>query len=337
MLSVSSLNVPPPPQTQDEDIIAEKRPKLRHPKSREKWSSLWFIPPSVLNDREVSFNGKKGKRHGFDRYNYLSCKDCRESFRSSESLSMHRMEVHQGTNDTPRYTPSPSFKPRSSQSFISGSLRRSSRRRSHNSRKIYYGDDDDIEILDGPSNSHLPRARSSKKRTSVIEEVCIDDDDSITELSIEELYTSDDSIQEVTMPMEEGWTNDDSIQEVTIEEGCANDDSSVEEVSIEPDITPILDTLKTVQITPLTIQEGEEVLLMDDTPEDDDDISIEVVLETESNKRKQSPSGLLTRKNKKSKDDVPVDKNMEDDMIEIQSSSGKRMLVKKSKLRTLGI
>ena len=204
------LNVPS--QTQDEDAMVEKRPKPRQPKSREKWSQLWFIPPSVLNDREESFNGKKGKRHGFERYNHLSCKDCRKTFHSSEALSIHRENSHHGSSSvTPRYTPSPSFRARFSQVSISGSLRRSTRRRSHNSSKNYY-DDDDIEIIDGPSDSHSTHSRSSKKKTSMIEEVCIDED---AEVSIEEVCA-----------------NDDSIQEVTIEEVSANDDSSIEELSI---------------------------------------------------------------------------------------------------------
>lgn len=285
-VAMTSVSMTLPLQSQDEDSMAEKRPKPRQPKSREKWSQLWFIPPSVLNDREVSFEGKKGKRHGFDRYNHLSCKDCRKTFHSSEALSIHRADSHHGSSSaTPRYTPSPSFSSRFSRVSLSGSLRRSSRRRSHNNYC-----DDDIEILDGPSDSHSTHPRSAKKKTSIIEEVCIDDDE---EVSIEEVCA-----------------NDDSIQEVTIEEVSANDDSSIEELSIEPDITPILDT-SSVQITPLRNQE-DEVLLMDDTPEEEDVIEV-----LESHKRKHE--------------------EMEDDMVEIQSSSGKRMFVNKSRLRSLGI
>ena len=87
-----------PLTSRDEDVSGVKRAKVRNPKSRDKWSLLWFIPPSVLNDREVSFDGRKGKRLGFDRFNDLCCKTCHRSFHNSEVLSIHRSETHKNTS-----------------------------------------------------------------------------------------------------------------------------------------------------------------------------------------------------------------------------------------------
>ena len=282
-MSVSDVEVPPP--SHDEDVMGAKKSKPRQPKSREKWSLLWFIPPTVLNDREVSSDGKKGKRHGFDRFNYLSCKVCHTTFHNSKVLSIHKAEAHQGSTVPPRISPSPSSRPRSSMSSFSGSVRRSSRR-SHN---INYCDDDDIEILDGPSYSHS--TRTSRNKTSEVEEVCIDDDD------------------------------DDSIEEVAV-------DDSIEEVSVEPELPIMLDT-PSIAIARLTDQE-DEILLMDDTPEDEED-DIEV-LETETNKRKQPSHMLQTNKKTKTADPLEMD-----DVVEIQSSSGKSMFVKKSLLNKVGL
>ena len=275
IMSVTNLEAPPP--SRDEDVVGEKKSRQRQPKSREKWSLLWFIPPSVLNDREISYDGKKGKRHGFDRFNSLSCKVCHASFHNSEVLSMHKAEAHQASDVPSRYLPSPSIRSRSSLSSFSGPVRRSSRRSYNNS--INYCDDDDIEILDGASHSYSTPTRASRNKTSEIEEVCIDDDDSI------------------------------------------------EEVAVEPDI-PIFGS-SSVQITHVTNKEDEEVLLMDDTPEDDDDIEV-----LESNKRKHSPRVLQENKKSKTSDPLEVDA---DDVIEIQSSSGKSMFVKKSLLNRVGL
>ena len=41
-------------ERKDEDPAKMMRSKPRHPKCREKWSLLWFIPSTVLNDRVVN-------------------------------------------------------------------------------------------------------------------------------------------------------------------------------------------------------------------------------------------------------------------------------------------
>lgn len=273
---MSIPHVEVPPQSRDEDVTGAKKSKQRQPKSREKWSLLWFIPPTVLNDREISSDGKKGKRHGFDRFNYLSCKVCHTTFHNSQVLSIHKAEAHQGSLVPPRISPSPSpsSRSRSSMASFSGSVRRSSRRSHNNS--INYCDDDDIEILDGPSYSHS--TRTSRNKTSEVEEVCIDDDDSI------------------------------------------------EEVAVEPDMPIMMDT-PSIEITRVTDNE-DEILLMDDTPEDEED-EIEIL---ENNKRKQSPH--MSQANKKTKAADPLEM---DDVVEIQSSSGKSMFVKKSLLNKVGL
>merc|ERR1712129_228380 len=89
------------PLRKDEDFPAMKKKKSRNPKPRDKWSLLWFIPSNVLNLREEGCNEKgqivkKGKRHGFDRFNELSCKVCRKAFHKYQSLAFHIIDEGHG-------------------------------------------------------------------------------------------------------------------------------------------------------------------------------------------------------------------------------------------------
>ena len=329
-----------PLTSRDEDVSGVKRAKVRNPKSRDKWSLLWFIPPSVLNDREVSFDGRKGKRHGFDRFNDLCCKTCHRSFHNSEVLSIHRSETHKNTHNAPSYTPNPSTRSRLSSSYspstrsslISGPVRRSSRR---SNTKINYCDDGEIEILDGPSDTlYKTQTQARRNESGEIEEVFIDEDD---EDSIEELeHETSILITRVTRKK-----NDD--EEILV----MKDDDIAE----EPD-TPILETssvqlaraedsieeLENLNTSVLIKSSDDEVLIMED--DHDDDIEIVDV----NNKRKKQKSTQISPTNKKSKVTIPVSDliNIDDDeendaVIEVQSSSGKRMLVRKSVLNKVGL
>ena len=325
-----------PLTSRDEDVSGVKRAKVRNPKSRDKWSLLWFIPPSVLNDREVSFDGRKGKRHGFDRFNDLCCKTCHRSFHNSEVLSIHRSETHKNTHNAPSYTPNPSsrsrlssgYSPSTRSSLISGPVRRSSRR---SNTKINYCDDGEIEILDGPSNILYTQTQARRNESGDIEEVFIDEDD---EDSIEELE-HDTSVLFTRVTRKK---NDD--EEILL----------IDDIAEEPD-TPILETssvqltraedsieeLENLDTSVLIKSSDDEVLIMED--DHDDDIEIVDV----NNKRKKQKSQIF-QTNKKSKvtisvsDLINIDDDEENDaVIEVQSSSGKRMLVRKSVLNKVGL
>ena len=325
-----------PLTSRDEDVSGVKRAKVRNPKSRDKWSLLWFIPPSVLNDREVSFDGRKGKRHGFDRFNDLCCKTCHRSFHNSEVLSIHRSETHKNTHNAPSYTPNPSsrsrlssgYSPSTRSSLISGPVRRSSRR---SNTKINYCDDGEIEILDGPSNTLYTQTQARRNESGDIEEVFIDEDD---EDSIEELE-HDTSVLFTRVTRKK---NDD--EEILL----------IDDIAEEPD-TPILETssvqltraedsieeLENLDTSVLIKSSDDEVLIMED--DHDDDIEIVDV----NNKRKKQKSQIF-QTNKKSKvtisvsDLINIDDDEENDaVIEVQSSSGKRMLVRKSVLNKVGL
>ena len=268
-------------ERKDEDPAKMMRSKPRHPKCREKWSLLWFIPSTVLNDRVVTSGGKKGKRFGFDRFNELSCKVCHKSFHSSKILAVHKSEAH-GGNANFNSTPRRSFSSYSSSSRSTGAVRRSNRRL--NNSVNYCDDDDEIEVLDPlASVQSNPRSRVNKS-SSDIEVLDIDDDD-------------------------------DDIREVN---------TSVE-------ITPVTDEIPTsftsghVKITRVTEKRDEEILLeSDEEGEEHGELIV--------TKRKHSYDNSPSQKRPKV---VDLDDEDEDEMVEVKSSSGKSMLVKRSMLNTV--
>ena len=89
-----------PEDLQTEIKAVQKRSNQRHPKSRDKWSLLWWISVTILNGREETSDGKKGKRFGFDRFTQLSCKRCKISFHSKETLVIHKDDIHGSKSST---------------------------------------------------------------------------------------------------------------------------------------------------------------------------------------------------------------------------------------------
>ena len=291
----------------DENFAAQKRSKQRQPKSRDKWSLLWFIPGTVLNGREETSGGKKGKRFGFDRFTQLSCKDCHVSFHSKETLVIHKSEIHGSKSSTAPVFPSSYQRPRSSPSSrlsrsFTAPTRRSSRRM--NSSINYNDDNDDIEILDTDIGSYSP-ANSNKRRSSRKHN---------TSLNFEVLNLDDDDEDDVSeiVPIEP------EISMVVDGDKEEEDDDITELVTVEPEIPK--NVSKHVKITRLADKENDEVLLNES---DDDDEICEIDIE-DGNKRKRLPG--KSSSNKKAKEDDL------DELVEVKSSSGKTMKVKRSML-----
>ena len=55
---------------------------------------------TILNGREETSDGKKRKRFGFDRFTQLSCKRCKISFHSKETLVIHKDDIHGSKSST---------------------------------------------------------------------------------------------------------------------------------------------------------------------------------------------------------------------------------------------
>ena len=288
----------------DENFPVQKRSKQRHPKSRDKWSLLWFIPGTVLNGREESSGGKKGKRFGFDRFTALSCKECHVSFHSKETLVIHKSEVHGSQSSTAPVFPSSQQRARSSpssrltRSFTAPS-RRSSRRL--NTSINYCDDNDDIEILDTDIGSYSPANKTKSTRRQN------------TSLNFEVLNLDDDDVSEI-VPLEPEISmvvDDDKEEE--------QDDDITEIATIEPENPPTVG--EHVKITRVTNKENDEILLNESDDDEDDEIC---ELDTEDgNKRKRTIIQNISV-NKKAKED--------DELVEVKSSSGKTMMVKRSML-----
>ena len=154
----------------DEDFSSNKR-KPREKKPRQKFSLLYTIPVSVLNEAEVTNVGgrlKKGKRNGFQTYDALVCKSCDPDkfFHARDALRMHMSEEHE-KGSTFSY----------SYSFYNRS-RANKKTRSRRSTTVECidlsdeedSDDDDIEILDSEDSLNLDSLFISKDKTNEADE-----------------------------------------------------------------------------------------------------------------------------------------------------------------------
>jgi len=87
----------------DEDFPAAIKKKQRCKKPRDKFSMMHTIPVQVLNLREDSYGGKRGKRMGFTVYVDLTCKQCKphKFFHKRVGKDLHNSLVHHGREVLP--------------------------------------------------------------------------------------------------------------------------------------------------------------------------------------------------------------------------------------------
>jgi len=288
----------------DQDFPAIQKKKSRNLKPRDKWNLLWFMPSQVLNSREDVTDGKgrvvrKGKRFGFDRFNQLGCKVCRRTFHKYQSLAFHNKDQHNTLSNRPSISRSPSVPVKKN---FSEPVRKSRR---VSLKPVSY--DDDIEILE---------IDASPKKSKDI-------DDNFGKLSLSakrkivEEYNNEPKKEESTKSIKikkkklnlMGKTHDDEIEVIDLE-----DDDEPKAIKVNIEITPVS----------LNINKNDKFSV------DDENIDAK-----ECNKKRKQSSCLPILEQQSDKKLKGGKNENTNDLVEVKSSSGKSMLVKKATLESI--
>jgi len=288
----------------DQDFPAIQKKKSRNPKPREKWNLLWFMPTQVLNSRDDVTDGKgqfvkRGKRFGFDRFNQLGCKVCRKTFHKYQSLAFHNKDQHSQSNRS-SIIRSPSGTAPVKKNF-SEPVRKSSR---VILKPVSY--DDEIEILEIDASPKKSKEIDDNKfgklslsaKRKIVEEYN-------NELEEKEIKSTKSIKKMKKMPMDK--THDDEIEVIELE------DDEPKATKVNNESTPVsLDINK----------KDEEKLLVED----------ENIDEKGDDKKRKGSRSLPTLPDKRLKGSEMENPN---DLVEVKSSSGKSMFVKKATLESI--
>jgi len=299
MSLISNINL-----KDDQDFPSIQKKKSRNPKPREKWNLLWFMPTQVLNSREDVTDGKgkfvkRGKRFGFDRFNQLGCKVCRKTFHKYQSLAFHNKDQHSQLNRS-SIIRSPSVTVPVKKSF-SEPVRKSTR---VILKPVSY--DDEIEILE---------IDASPKRSKEI------DDNKFSKLS---LSAKRKIVEEYNNEPEKEIKSTKSIKKKSKMSMDKTHDDEIEVIDLEDDEPKAIKVSNESTHVPVDInKKDDEKLLVEDENIDE---------KGGDKKRKESRSLPTPPSDKRLKASEMEDPN---DLVEVKSSSGKSMLVKKATLESI--